>query len=250
MATMHQGESVQDIINIASTAEALAVSLLGAALAHKGDYVLPDGTKGLSPALAAILRGAQAEEKAHYDFLVSAGAKPLTLTFNIPDPKLASDYKPLFSTIESLESAFIAAYMAAAREFAVMKQPDLVKVALQTGGVECEHRVLARVALGENPPNNLGFEVPMFNTVGDAAAALQKLGFIGGTGAVIHFNDFAGTVDNTGVENLQPGGVKASLPSQAMPATLPHTGGPSIVPVVAIGAGLAALGLGSRKATS
>jgi hypothetical protein len=41
-------------------------------------------------------------------------ARPLTLTFNIPDPKIATDTVTLFKAIETLETAFIATYVAAA----------------------------------------------------------------------------------------------------------------------------------------
>ena len=102
----------------------------------------------------------------------------------------------LFKTIEMLETAFTAAYVAAAREFAAMNKIDLVRLALQAGGVEAEHRALARLALGEAVPHNVAFEKAEFKDVGEAAAALKKLGFIGGTGTPVNYNDFAGSVDN------------------------------------------------------
>src|SRR5690242_6378617 len=107
-------ESVTDIINIAVTAEAMAVTLLGGAIdsASKGNY-----NKTIPAPVVAILNAARAEEEFHYEYLIAAGAKPLTTTFTVPDPKLLSDYDTLFGTIVALEGAFIAAYMAAAREF-------------------------------------------------------------------------------------------------------------------------------------
>src|SRR6185437_714883 len=68
-------ESIQDIINIAATAEALAVTLTGAVLAGAAKY---DGGKGLSPLLITVIKAIQAEEQDHYTFLTGAGAKPLT----------------------------------------------------------------------------------------------------------------------------------------------------------------------------
>lgn len=248
---LQQSESVSDIINIAATAEAMAVSLLGAAIAGASGYTNADGSKGLAAPLVTILKGAQAAEQFHYMYLTGAGAKPLTLTFNIPDPKIATDMVTLFKTIETLEAAFIAAYMAAAKEFAQMNNPGLVKVAMQIGGVEGEHRALARLALGDTLPHNLAFEVAEFNTVGDAAAALQKLGFIGGSGTAINYNDFAGKVDSSGETNTTPGGVSASivLSSGPMPTTMPKTGGVPLAPIVLAGAGLAAVGLGLRRSS-
>ena len=197
-------ESVRDITNIIVTAEAMAVTLLGAAIQGAAGYANPDGSKGLAAPLVTVLKGAQSAEQAHYLYLTQAGAKPLTLTFNIPDPKIATDTVALFKTIEMLETAFVAAYVAAAREFAAVNKIDLVRLALQTGGVEAEHRALARLALGEAVPSNVAFEKAEFKTVGEAAAALKKLGFIGGTGTPVTYGDFAGSVDNAGMTGLTP----------------------------------------------
>ena len=197
-------ESVRDITNIIVTAEAMAVTLLGAAIQGAAGYGNPDGSKGLAAPLVTVLKGAQSAEQAHYLYLTQAGAKPLTLTFNIPDPKIATDTATLFKTLEMLETAFTAAYVAAAREFAAVNKIDLVRLALQTGGVEAEHRALARLALGEAPPSNVAFEKAEFKTVGEAAAALKKLGFIGGTGTPVTYGDFAESVDNTGMTGLTP----------------------------------------------
>lgn len=204
-AAAQGSETVADIINVAATAEAMAVTLLGAALNGAAQY---DGGKGLPAPIVSVLKAAQSSEQAHYAFLTGAGAKPVTLTFNIPDPAIATSSTTLYQTIEKLESAFIAAYMAATKEFAAMRQSQLVKVALQIGAVEAEHRALARAAQGDALPHNLAFEVGMFNAVGDAAAALKQLGFIGGTGtAVTYPGPFA--VDNTGMTELTPGGPPA-----------------------------------------
>jgi len=249
-AATQQSESVNDIINIAVTAEAMAVTLLGAAIAGAPGYTNADGSKGLAAPLVTILKAAQATEQAHYNFLTGAGAKPLTLTFNIPDPKIASETKTLFTTIENLESAFIAAYAAAAHEFAMLKNAALVKVAVQIGGTEAEHRALARLALGDSLPHNVAFEAATFNTVGDAAAALEKLGFIGGSGPTVKFADFTGKVDFSGVSNLTPGGVIASAHgNDEMPASLPRTGGIPLGPILVTGAAVAALGVGLRRTT-
>jgi hypothetical protein len=188
-------ESVQDITNVIVTAEAMAVTLLGAAIQGAAGYANADGSKGLAAPLVAVLKAAQSAEAAHYLYLTHAGAKPLTLTFNIPDPKIATDTVTLFRTIETLETAFVATYVAAAREFAAMKQTNLVRLALQTGGVEAEHRALARLALGEALPHNVAFEKAEFKDVGEAAEALKKLGFIGGTGTPVMYNDFAVSVE-------------------------------------------------------
>jgi hypothetical protein len=207
-AAAQANETVTDIINIAATAEALAVTLLGTAISGAAGYTNADGSRGLASPLVTVLKAAQSAEQAHYAFLTGAGAKPLTTTFNVPDPKIGTDTTTLFTTIETLETAFIAAYMAAVGEFAAMKQDGLVKVAYQIGGVECEHRALARLALGDALPHNLSFEQSLFSSVGDAANALKKAGFIGGTGTAVTYPGPV-AVENTGETNLAPNGPAA-----------------------------------------
>jgi hypothetical protein len=218
-------ETVTDIINIAATAEALAITLLGGALdsAAKGGY-----NKAIPDPVVAILKAARAEEQFHLDYLTGAGAKPLTTSFTVPDPKLLSDYNTLFSTLVTAEGLFIAAYASAAREFAEMNHPELVKVAFQVGCTEAEHRVLANYALGTRPANNVAFEPMVVSTLGDAAATLQKLGFIGGSDTAVMYPGSA--VDKSNVIETTPGGtavsctVAAPAPTPAMPG-LPNTGG-------------------------
>jgi hypothetical protein len=274
---MAQSEDVTTIINIAATAEAMAVTLLGAAIAGAAGYTNADGSKGLAALLVAVLKAAQSSEQAHYAYLTGAGAKPLTTTFNIPDQKIATDTTTLFKTIEALETAFISAYEAAANEFSSMGKSALVKVALQIGAVEGEHRALARLAQGDSLPHNVAFESAQFATLGDAANALKSLGFIGGTGTAVNYADFAGKVDNSGMTELTPGGVAASTtggvsaPAPAataapasggstaqVPAQMPNTGGggmagrptSALVPAAAVVGGLVMAGIGLRNRRS
>lgn len=201
-AVAAQSETVQDIVNIASTAESLAVTLLGGAIesAQQGKY-----NQKIPSAVVSILVAARSAEQYHLDYLLGAGAKPLTQSFTVPNPKLLSDYDTLFGTIVTLESAFIAAYGAAMRQFTALEQPELVKVAYQIGAVEAEHRVLANYALGARPANNRSFEQRMFASVGDAATALTKLGFIGGTGTKVDYPG-PGAIDKGAVTETTPGG--------------------------------------------
>ncbi|HET8626756.1 MAG TPA: ferritin-like domain-containing protein [Thermomicrobiales bacterium] len=257
-----QSESVTDIINIAATAEAMAVTLLGGAIdsASKGGY----GANAISAPVLAILQAARAEEQDHYAFLTGAGAKPLTTTFTVPDPKILTDAKTLFTTIVTLEGAFIAAYMAAATEFTGLKQPGLVKVAFQIGAEEGEHRVLANYALGVRPANNVAFEKAMFSTLGDAANALKQLGFIGGSGTPVTYPG-PGSIDTSGVTETMPGGpavdcmpaaAPAPSPSPAPMPGLPNTGaggtaGPGVGGLLEMlglfGVGAATIGVLARR---
>jgi len=196
-------ESVQDIINIAATAEAMAVTALGGALDNAAN-----GKLALNAEQIQVIKAARAEEQAHYAFLTSSGAKPLTTTFTVPDPKIITDVPTFLKTLISLEEAFIAAYLAAAQEFATLKQARLVQVALQIGAVEAEHRAGLRfyaiqAGILSGTPNDVAFEKGLFASVGEAAATLKQLGFIGGSGPQITYPG-PGAIDNTGVKYLQP----------------------------------------------
>ena len=205
-AAMFQGascETPQEIINIAATAEAFAVTLLGEALASSERGELP-----LNPEAVGTLRAARAAEQAHFDVLTGAGAEPLTLTFTVPDPELLANPGLFFETLVALEEAFIAAYLAAAQQFAIQGNAEMVQLALQIGAVEAEHRAGARFFAIEagalsGVPNDVAFKKALFGSVGEAAAALEALGFIGGSGTEISYPG-PGEIDTTGVSNLEP----------------------------------------------
>jgi hypothetical protein len=201
-AVAKSDESIQQIIDIAVTAEAMAVTLLGGALdsATKGDY-----NQEIPGIVVDILQAARAEEQFHFEYLMEAGAVPLTTTFTIPDTAILSDFTALATTIVQLETAFVGAYMAAARRFAELGQPALVKVAYQVAGVEAEHRVLANYALGTRPANDFAFYPSLFGTVGEAAQTLIDLGFIGGTGPQVMYPG-PGDIDGSNVTVTSPDG--------------------------------------------
>lgn len=196
-------ETVQEIINIAATAEAVAVTALGGALSSTAE-----GNLALSQDAVGTLTAARAAEQAHYDYLTGAGAEPLTLTFTIPDEAIVTDVGTFLTTLVSLEEAFIAAYLAAAQVFAIRGESRLAQVALQIGSIEAEHRAGARFFAIEagvlsGTPNDVAFEKALFSSVGEAAATLEDLGFIGGSGTEISYPG-PGEIDFSGVTNLQP----------------------------------------------
>ncbi len=151
---------------------------------------------------------ARAAEQAHYEYLTEAGAEPLTLTFTVPDEAIITDVSTFLTTLVSLEEAFIAAYIAAAQVFAIRGESRLAQVALQIGAVEAEHRAGARffaieAGILSGTPNDVAFEKALFSSVGEAAATLQDLGFIGGNGTEITYPG-PGEIDPSGVTNLRP----------------------------------------------
>ncbi len=196
-------ESVQDIINIAATAEAFAVTALGGALDNAAN-----GTLALNAEQIQAVKASRAEEQAHYAYLIGAGAKPLTTTFTVPDPKIIIDVPTFLKTLITLEEIFVAAYIAAAQEFAILGKPELSQIAMAIAAVEAEHRVLVRAFAVEGGviaglPNDIAFQQALYTSVGEAAAALQKLGFIGGSGPRIIYPG-PGAIDTTGVKQLTP----------------------------------------------
>ncbi|HEX3722285.1 MAG TPA: ferritin-like domain-containing protein [Nitrolancea sp.] len=197
-----QCESLPDIINIAATAEALAIAALGGALQS-----VTAGNLALNAEQVQFVTAARAEEQAHLDYLTAAGAKPLTTTFTLPDPKILSDVPTFLNTVIGLEEAFIAAYLAATQEFAILGRTDLVQIAVRAGCVEAEHRAHARffaIVAGvlTGVPNNVAFEKAMFTSIGAAATALTQLGWIGGTGPQFSYPS-APAIDYTGVTELK-----------------------------------------------
>jgi hypothetical protein len=196
-------EPAQTIIDLAATAEAFAVTALGHALDNAAT-----GKLKLSKEHIQTLTAARAEEQAHYDYLTGAGAKAQTLDFSVPSDAIVTDPTTFLTTLIALEEAFIAAYLAAAQEFSILGEGKLAQVALQIGAVEAEHRAGLRyyaiqAGAESGTPNDVAFEKALFTSVGEAADALKKLGFIGGTGTKITYPG-PGKIDTTGVKNLKP----------------------------------------------
>jgi len=196
-------ESVQDILNVAVTSEAFAVTFLGVAL-----DAAAAGTLVLDPEAVGSFVAARAAEQAHYDVLIASGAVPQTTTFTFPDDIFA-DPTTFFETVVSLEEASIAAYLTAAQSFVAQGEAGLAQVALQIGAVEAEHRVGARFfgivagAIDDEVPNDVAFEKALFEQVSEAADLLTELGFIDGDGTAVEFPG-PGVIDTTGVRNLVP----------------------------------------------
>jgi hypothetical protein len=164
------------ILNIAATAEAAAVTALynvHVAVNHGVLNVM--GAKVPVGALVSIVRAALREEQDHLAFVMGAGGKPLYTSFSFPNA-IFTDAVQTLKFFLVAEEIFVAAYMAACRDFAAGGQAKLAQYAYQIGGVEAEHRTLMRVGLGMYPPNNQSFETNKFGSVSAAAAKLQSLG--------------------------------------------------------------------------
>jgi len=166
-------DSIQTILNVAITAETLAVIFYTEVLNNANRL-------GLNNAAKKDVQAALVEEAIHRQFLAKQGAKPLVTKFSFP---LGQDtfrrFDSFIKTQQQLEALFVAAYLAAGREFAVLKRPDLVLVAAQIGGVEAEHRAIGRAIGNMNPANNRAFETALLKKVGDAPGVMKQAGFLG-----------------------------------------------------------------------
>ncbi|MDQ2886236.1 MAG: ferritin-like domain-containing protein [Chloroflexota bacterium] len=165
-------EPVQTILNVAITAEQLAVTFYTQALAH-ADRI------GFGEAARLDIAAALVEEQIHEQFLAKQKAKALTSKFSFPFGRQTFERMDAFIKVQQqLETLFVAAYIASAREFAVLKRPDLVQIAMQIGTVEAEHRALGRAIGGLRPADNHAFSPALVKNVGDAAAILKKDGYL------------------------------------------------------------------------
>jgi len=165
-------DSVQTILNIAITAEHLGVTFYTNVLRHADQL-------GFGNTARRDLKAALIEEQIHLHFLAKNGAKPLTTRFSFPDGDDTFRRMDRFiRTQQWLEILFTAAYIVAAKEFAMLGKFDLVQVAGQIGTVEAEHRAVGRAIAGLTPADNHAFSPIVLKTVGAAPGILKKMGFL------------------------------------------------------------------------
>ncbi len=168
------GDDVQTILNLAATAETLAVT-------HYYSTIMSRSFE-LSDADVVYLQYALDQEQAHLDFLIANGGKSLTQTFYVP-AKLLSDLDVWVQVTDTAETAFVGAYLAATRRFADLGNARLAATAAQVACVESQHLALAR-EIGGLVPNNTTLALPVFFNVSDAVPVLAPFlkatdGFIG-----------------------------------------------------------------------
>ena len=177
VAGTYTPEEILDILNIMDTLEYTAIAV------HTD--VITNATKlGLNALTLTVEQAEVAVAQYHVDFLESLGAQPLTRTFTFRTPNDTA--AAVFASTEFGTTFLVAGYMTAAREFAELGQPTLVKYAFQLGATWAEHRSLARgvLAIGgatrEIPANNKAFETDHFVYVRDLWNFLKGLGLFGG----------------------------------------------------------------------
>lgn len=166
------GESATQILSVARTAEQLAVTFYSNGIANHEKL-------GITGANLSYLKAAVAEEQNHLNFLAANGAQSLAATFSFPHGEDTFEHLPTFiATLEQLETAFVAAYLAAVKEFAEMGQPRLAQIAAQIMGVEAEHRTLGRDIGNLIPADNFAYEPVLLSSVGEAVSVLASEGYL------------------------------------------------------------------------
>lgn len=170
-------DSLDTVVTTAITAEALAVSVLSAAV-----KAVPGTPAG---AFMPVLKAANTSEYLHYAALGKLGGKPLTTKFWVPNAALGPKNVNLFKTIEAAETLFINAYLIGITAAVTAgAKPDVVRYMGEILGVEAEHRALARFARSQieknmrhSVPNNKAFETYAIFSMADIVKALEKAGF-------------------------------------------------------------------------
>jgi hypothetical protein len=158
----------------ASTTEALTVTILT-------ELVRRAGVNRVPSSVSAIFDGVYAAELDHWEFIHKL-YPPGTTRFWIPDGFFggagdALDLKAVGKGVAGGEHLFVNTYLLGVTIAAAAGQPKLARYAAALAGVESEHRVLGQSLAGVSPPNDLGFAVFEFSTVGDIGAAAEKAGF-------------------------------------------------------------------------
>jgi Ferritin-like domain len=165
-------DSIQTILNIAATAEQLGITFYTLALKNADELDLNNTAR-------VDLKAAKVEEQIHRKFLLANGAKPLTNKFSFPyGDDTFNNFHRFIKVQQLLETLFVAAYIAAAKEFAMLGRPDLVQAAMQIGTIESEHRAVGRAIAGLQPANNRAFSPALLKKVGDAPNVLKQKGFL------------------------------------------------------------------------
>ena len=167
-------DSVEEWGVFASTTEALTVTILT-------ELVRRAGVNRVPSSVSAIFDGVYAAELAHWEFIHKL-YRSATTRFWIPDGFFggagdALDLTAVGKGVAGGEHLFVNTYLLGVTITAAAGQPKLARYAAELAGVESEHRALGQSLAGASPPNDLGFEVFEFSTVGDIGAAAAKAGF-------------------------------------------------------------------------
>ncbi len=161
---------MHEILDIARTAERLAVTFYHQALMHADALGMKDEI--------AYIRAALVEEQIHEFFFRDNGGQSSRSEFSFPHGAATFTHLPYFlEAQQQLEELFLSAYLAAVREFALHGQSRLAQIVAQIATIESEHRVLGRVMANKVPANNWAFTPVLLASVADVPGFLMKSGY-------------------------------------------------------------------------
>ena len=184
-------DSIQTILNVAATAETLAVTFYTNGVKNASALGLAGGA--LNDIKAALI-----EEQIHLNFFKANGGVPAASTFSFPKGTATfSDLATFIATQQQLEGVFDSAFIAASYEFVQLGHPELARIAVQIAMIESEHRALGRDIISDkglmldvamagtaspNPADNWAFAPQTLASVGAAPALVQAAGYLSPSG--------------------------------------------------------------------
>ena len=165
----------QKILDIAVTAERLAVTTYSTAIANAAIL-------GITGDNLIYLEAAVVEEQIHEFFFESLGGVPLTSTFSYPSGATTfTDLTTFINTQQTLEGSFDSAFLAGVIEVAQAGEFRLAQILAQIACIESEHRVLGRTIIGYQPADNRAYTPVLVKRVEDAPAVLTAAGYLSPT---------------------------------------------------------------------
>jgi hypothetical protein len=168
----HHDNKLQTILNIAVTAEQLAVTTYSNGIANAA-------LLGITGDNLLYLEAAVVEEQIHEFFFESLGGVALTSTFSYPSGATTfTDLTTFINTQQTLEGSFDSAFLAGVIEVAQAGQFRLAQILAQIACIEAEHRVLGRTIIGYQPADNRAYTPVLVKKVEDAPGVLTAAGYL------------------------------------------------------------------------
>ena len=155
-------DDLATIVNLAATAETLAVAFYYAVLAGATFHIGEDDAERLKLVMDA--------EMHHLQILQSLGGRSLTERFYLP-ARVLSDARTFVDTGLRAETVFAGAYLAATHQLAALGQPALAATAAQHGASEAQHLTLIGHVAGLGP-RQLTLPAPLYYHTSDALPEL------------------------------------------------------------------------------
>ena len=165
------GHDAPAILDLAATAETLAIAFYQAALDGAAFHI---GEKARTQ-----LKVAMDVERGHLRTVHSLGGTALQQRFYLPD-RLLQDASVFVDTGLKLETALAGAYLAATRQFAELGQPALAATSAALGASEAQHLTLLGHLAGLSL-DDLTLSTPSFRRASEALPVLAPF-LSGGSG--------------------------------------------------------------------